>query len=174
MKEIQFPEGFHLERLVKAHPRSKFSGGQPKVNDWLRTKALQHLEKRLSTTRVLLDEKGVIAGYFTLAMGQVDFANLPQEYARKLSRRMLPVAVLAWLGIDSGYQGRGLGRLLLAQALRDCYEASQSFAFIAVILDCIDDAAKPFYQHFDFSELPGYPYRLFLTASQLEAMMTGK
>ena len=44
---------------------------------------------------------------------------------------------------------------------------------MAVILDCIDDAAKAFYQHFDFAELPGHPYRLFLSAAQLEAMMGG-
>ena len=174
MKGIQFSERFHLERLVKSHPRSKFNSGQPQVDEWIRTKALQHFEKRLSTTQVLLDEEGRIAGYYTLAMGQIDFADLTQEYARKLPRRMLPVAVLAWLGIDFSYQGKGLGRLLLAQALRDCYEASHSFAFVAVILDCVDDVAKAFYQHFDFKELPGYPYRLFLTASQLEAMMTGK
>jgi len=51
------------------------------------------------------------------------------------------------------------------------YNAGQTFAFVAVILDCIDDNAKVFYQHFDFNQLPGYPYRLFLTAAQLDAMM---
>jgi len=40
-----------------------------------------------------------------------------------------------------------------------------------VILDCVDDAAKAFYQRHDFRELPGHPYRLFLSAQQLEAMM---
>ena len=67
---------------------------------------------------------------------------LPPEVVRRLPRRQLPVAVLAWLGIDHGFQGRGLGRLLLAQGLRDCYDASRTFAFIAVILDCVDDTAK--------------------------------
>jgi ribosomal protein S18 acetylase RimI-like enzyme len=173
MKPVQFPAGFRLERLVKAHPRSKFSSGQQQVNDWLRTKAFQHQAKRLSTTRVLVDVKGSIAGYYTLAMGQVDFGELPQELAKHLPRRMLPVAVLAWLGVGSEYQGQGLGRLLLAQALRDCYEASRAFAFVAVILDCVDDAAKAFYQRFDFAELPGHPYRLCLTAAQLDALMHG-
>lgn len=64
-------------------------------------------------------------------------------------------------------------RNLLAQALRDCHDAGQTFAFVAVLLDCIDDKAKAFYQRFDFAELPGHPYRLFLTAAQLEAMMSG-
>ena len=77
---------------------------------------------------------------------------------------MLSVAILAWLGVSTGYQGRGLGRLLLAQALRDCYEAGKTFAFIAVILDCISDAAKRFYQQWEFQEVPGQPKRLFLSA----------
>ena len=58
---------------------------------------LQNQDKHLSTTRVLLDETGAIAGYYTLAIGQVDFGDLPADIAKKLPRRMLPVALLAWL-----------------------------------------------------------------------------
>jgi len=169
---VPFPTGLRLERLVKAHPRKAFASGQADVDDWLKTKALQHQEKHLSITKVLLDEAGAIAGYYTLATGQVDFGDLPADVAKKLPKRMLPVAVLAWLGVASGRQGQGLGKSLLAQALRDCYDAGQTFAFIAVILDCIDDKAKAFYKQFDFAELPGHPYRLYITAAQLEAMMT--
>jgi GNAT superfamily N-acetyltransferase len=158
--------------LAKAHPRKAFASGQADVDNWLATKALQHQEKRLSVAKALLDGSGAIAGYYTLATGQVDFGDLPVEVAKKLPRRMLPVAVLAWLGVHKDHHGRGLGRLLLAQALRDCHEAGKTFAFIAVLLDCIDDTAKAFYEHFDFAELPGHPYRLYLTAAQLDAMMT--
>ncbi len=84
---------------------------------------------------------------------------------------MLPVALLAWLGVSSAHQGHGLGQLLLSQALRDCHDAGKTFAFVAVILDCLNDSAKAFYQKWDFAELPGYPYRLFLSAKRLEAMM---
>ena len=123
-------------------------------------------------TKVLLDEMGAIAGYFTLATGQVDFGDLPTELAKSLPRRLLPVAVLAWLGIAAAYQGQGLGRLLLAQALNDCHEAGKTFAFIAVILDCLNDSAKAFYQKWNFQELPGHPYRLFLSADHLDALVT--
>jgi len=125
----------------------------------------------LSVTKVLLDEADAIAGYYSLASGQVDFGDLPAEMTKRLPRRMLPIAVLAWLGVSSDHQGRGLGRMLLAQALRDCHEAGQTFPFVAVILDCISDAAKAFYQQWDFAELPGHPYRLFLAAKNLAAMV---
>jgi GNAT superfamily N-acetyltransferase len=168
---VRFPEGFRLETLRREHPRRKFQSGQSRVDDWLVTKAFQHQEKHLSVTRVLLGDVGELAGYYTLATGQVDFSELPADVIRRLPRRQLPVAVLAWLGVDQKFQGRGLGGLLLAQALRDCYDAGRTFSFIAVILDCVDDAARAFYQRFDFQELSGHPYRLFLSAGQLDAMM---
>ena len=171
MKGVGFPEGFRLERLHRGHPRKGFRCGEGLVDDWLATKALQNQAKHLSVTKVLLDEAGAIAGYFILATEQVDFGDLPTEVTRRVPRRLLPVAVLAWLGVRAERQGQGLGRLLLAQALRDCYEAGKTFACVAVILDCLNDAAKAFYQHWDFTELPGHPYRLFLGAKQLDALM---
>jgi GNAT superfamily N-acetyltransferase len=168
---VRLPEGFRLEVLRRDHPRRQFRSGQAQVDDWLATRALQHQEKHLSVTKVLLDGEGAIAGYFTLATGQVDFSDLPAEIVRRLPRRQLPVAILAWLGVGAARQGQGLGRLLLAQALRDCYEAGRTFAFVAVILDCVDDAARAFYRRFDFEEVPGHPYRLFLSSKRLEAMM---
>jgi GNAT superfamily N-acetyltransferase len=170
---VRLPEGFRLESLCREHPRRRFRCGEERVDDWLATKALQHQQKHLSVTKVLLEPSGDIAGFYTLATGQVDFRDLPAEFSKRLPRRLLPVAILAWLGVGAAHQGRGLGRLLLAQALRDCWEAGKTFAFIAVILDCLNDAAKSFYQHWDFEELPGHPYRLFLNAGPLKAMMEG-
>ena len=171
MKGVRFPDGFGLESLARKHPRRAFHCGTREVDDWLATKALQHQEKRLSVTKVVLDQAGAIAGYYTLATGQVDFGDLPPEVVKRLPRRLLPVAVLAWLGVSTRCQGQGMGRLLLGQALRDCHEAGKTIAFIAILLDCIDDNAKAFYRHWDFKELPGHPYRLFLGAKCLAAMM---
>jgi GNAT superfamily N-acetyltransferase len=170
----RLPEGFRLEPLARDHPRKQFRCGEDAVEEWLAAKALQHQEKHLSVTRVLLDGNGAIAGYYTLATGQVDFGDLPAEERKKLPRRALPVAVLAWLGVSADHQGKGLGKLLLGQVLRDCYEAGKTFAFVAVVLDCLNDKAKAFYRHYDFEELPGHPYRLFLSARRIEAMMSGQ
>jgi GNAT superfamily N-acetyltransferase len=169
---VLFPQGFLLEPLRKSHLRRQFDCGQGVVNDWLRTRSLQHQEKRLSATKVLLDGSGAIAGFYTLATGQVDFTDLPSDLARKLPRRALPVAIVAWLGVSLAHQGQKLGSLLFAQALRDCHLAGQTFAFVAVILDCVDDRARSFYQRWDFAEMPGNPFRLFLTSRTLTAMMT--
>lgn len=168
---VRFPKGLRCERLSREHPRGAFASGQPAVDEWLAKQALQNQEKHLSVTRVLLDEQNAIAGYYTLATGQVDFGDLPPDIVKKLPRRALPVAVLGWLGVDQRYQGQGIGTRLLAQALADCRAAGETFAFVAVILDCIDEPAKAFYQRWDFREIPGRPMRLFLPFSALEALM---
>lgn len=174
MSGVVFPAGFTFALLQRSHPRSAFECGQAGVNDWMRTKALQNQEKHLSATKVLLDEENAIAGFYTLATGQVDFGDLPSELARQLPRRALPVAILAWLGVSKNHQGKKLGDRLLAQALRDCHEAGQTFAFVAIILDCVNDQAKRFYQRWDFAELPGSPYRLFLSSQTLASMMMSR
>ena len=160
-----------MEALRREHPRSGFRSGESRVDEWLATKALQHQSKRLSTTRVLLDAADNIASYYTLATGQVDFTELPHELTHNLPKRVLPVAILAWLGVSVGHQKQGLGKRLLAQALRDCYEAGQVFPFVAVILDCLNNSAKAFYQQWDFQTLPGHPNRLHLSAGNLTALM---
>ena len=162
-----------IERLVRRHPRGTFRCGEPRVDDWLASKALQHQEKKLSVSKVLLDAAGQIAGFYTLATSQIDFGDLPLEARKKLPRRALPVAVLAWFGIAADHQGKGLGTRLFAQALRDCWDAGKTFAFVAIIIDCLSDSAKTFYQRWEFSELSGNPQRLYLTARMLDALMGG-
>jgi hypothetical protein len=171
VSDVIFPEGFRLATLERTHRRKAFDCGESAVNEWFHTRALQNQDKHLSTTKVLLASDLAIAGFYTLATGQVDFGDLPPEVARNLPRRALPVAILAWMGVDRRLHGQHLGARLLAQALSDCHMASRTFAFIAVILDCLNDRARAFYKRWDFRELPGNPYRLFLTARALDALM---
>ena len=171
MKQIELPPGMRIERLGRQHSRGAFRCGEPRVNDWLATRALQHQEKNLSVTKVLLDAEREIAGYYTLATSQIDFGDLPPDVRKALPRRALPIAVLAWFGISENHQGKGLGTRLFANALRDCWQAGKTFAFVAIIFDCLSDSAKRFYQQWDFAELPGNPQRLYLTPRILDALM---
>ena len=173
MSGVAPPPGLRWAHLSREHPRRHFRCGVEAIEKWFATKALQHQKKHLSVTKVLLDDADAIAGYYTLATGQVDMSDLPTEVARRLPRRLLPVAVLAWLGVETARQGQGLGGLLLAQALRDCWEAGRTFAFVAVILDCVNENAKSFYEHWGFAAMPGHPYRLFVSVQQLQQMMEG-
>ena len=171
MNCIRFPDGWSIELLGKTHSRRLFYSGNDEVDRWLKQSALQSQNKHLSATKVLLDDQRYLVGYYSLATSQINFSDLPPEIVKSLPCRQLPVAVLAWLGLDSKYHVQGLGKRLLATALRDCFDASQTFPFVSVLLDCIDLSAKTFYEQFDFHELPGYPMRLFLSFQTLEKLI---
>ena len=171
MSSVQWSENFAIEQLEKRHKRKDFSSGVEAVDDWLKKSARQAQSKQLSITRVLLKKPDTIAGYYTLAMGQVSFDELPHQIARKLPKTLVPIITLAWLGIEKNYQGKSFGERLLAQALSDCHQTGQIMPFVAVILDCININAKGFYQRYDFDELPGHPMKLMLPWQLLDSMM---
>lgn len=170
MRSVQWPENFSIEPLEKHHQRKNFFSGVEAVDEWLKKNARQAQSKQLSITRVLLKEPDTIVGYYTLAMGQVSFDELPHQIARKLPKTIVPVITLAWLGIEKDYQGKGFGERLLAQALSNCHQTGQIMPFVAVVIDCINIKAKKFYQRYDFDELPGYPMKLMLPWKLLDKM----
>lgn len=167
---VRFPEGLRIEPLEQHHDRKRFDCGSEPVNDWLRTKARQSQQKHLSSTRVLVNAQAAIAGFYTLAYGHVRMDQLPAEIARKLPDTLIPVAVLAWLGVDKHYRGSGIGDRLLAHALMQAREAAQIIPFVGVVIDCLDAAAKGFYQRYDFAEFPGHPMKLLVSRKQLDAL----
>ncbi len=171
---VVFPAGFRLERLVKSHPRGTFRCGETKVDQWLANQAWQQQQKHLSTTQVLLDANEAIAGYYTLAMGQIDFSDLPAAINKKLPQRLLPAAVLAWLGVSSAHQRQGLGQRLLGHALRSCYDVSATLPFVAIMLDCINEETIRFYASWNFQHSPGTTRRMFLEANELQRILLFK
>lgn len=171
MKSVPWPDGFSIEQLNARHRRSAFISGVDTVDDWLKKRARQAQDKRLSITRVLVHSPDTIAGFYTLAMGHVSFDELPFETARKLPATLLPIITLAWLGLATLYQGKGLGKRLLAQALLDCHRTGQVMPYVAVLLDCATKDVKSFYQRYDFQELPGHPMTLMLPWKLLDSMM---
>lgn len=171
MKPPNFPAGYSLSKLRREQDRSNFRCENPKVNDWLKTKALQHQDKRLSSTKVVLNPAQQVCGFYTLVTGQIDFGDLPPEEARSLPKRSLPTAVLAWLGVDERHTRRGLGDFLVVSALRDCYDASQIFSFVAVVVDCLDENSRAFFMQYDFQPIPANPFRLFLSTRHLDVMI---
>jgi len=76
---------------------------------------------------------------------------------------------LARLAVDQHWAGCGVGRQLLAAALRGIAAASATVGFEMVIVDAIDDDAVTFYTRYGFRLIEGHPRRLFMTTASLRA-----
>ena len=58
--------------------------------------------------------------------------------------------------------GRGVGSLLLADAVKRVADAGETVAMQALIVDAANDAARRFYEGFGFAPLTDAQMRLFL------------
>ena len=105
-----------IEPLASQHDRTNFSCGEPALDAYLQRQASQDMRRRIAQVFVAVgDGPGMIAGYYTVSAASFQKDELPPALAKRLPHYPVPAAVLGRLAVDRGYQGRGLGELLLAR-----------------------------------------------------------
>lgn len=152
--------GTRLERLGPHHHLASFESGNEVVDNWLSRHGLAAQQMDSARTFVLILDDAV-AGYFSLTMGSVRRTDAPAKLVRGLPAYPVGMVLLARLAIDRRLQGRGLGGLLLSEALRKSVAAGEAAAARLVVVDAIDDRAGRFYQRYGFVPAPEVPSRLY-------------
>lgn len=156
---------FHkIEPLGKKHDRVVFSCGIDALDTYLQKRASQETKKKIATTFVMVEGlTSAVIGYYTLSATSILLTDLPDETARKLPKYPnVPATLLGRLAIDSRYQGRGYGELLIIDSLRRAFQATTEVASYAVVVDAINECARSFYEQYEFCAFPDRKLRLFL------------
>ena len=133
---------------------SNFSSGKPTLDDWLKNYALQAKQSQTANTFVVQDDNGQVAGYYSLAMGSIDRMEGTERIRKGTGKHPIPVVVLARLAVDEQFQGRGIGKGMLRDAVIRSAKISEEIAFRAIINHPLDAAAKEFYLKFGFKPSP--------------------
>lgn len=155
-----------IEPLGKQHDRTRFSCGQPALDDWFQHRAIQDEKRNVARVFVATDVELGVVGFYSLSSFTLALQDLPEEIARKLPRYdAIPAALIGQLARDERVRGQGPGELLIADAVRRVLSASRSLAVFAIVVDAKDDAAISFYESFGFRVFPNKPKRLFLLTS---------
>jgi GNAT superfamily N-acetyltransferase len=149
-----------IEPLEARHIRREFSSGSAALDRYLQSQAGQDSRRRVAAPFVLAGGDGIVVGYYTLSATAVLVRDLPADLQRKLPRYpLIPATLLGRLAVDRRFQGQGLGRHLLADAL---FRALRNeIASFAVVVEAKDDAARRFYERESFLPFPDQPMRLF-------------
>jgi ribosomal protein S18 acetylase RimI-like enzyme len=162
-----------IEPLGKQHDRAGFSCGQGELDDWFRRRASQDERRNVARVFVAVDDALGVVGFYSLSSFTLSLENLPDEIARKLPRYdAIPAALIGRLARDEKARGRGIGELLLADALRRILSASKTLAVFAIVVDAKNERAAKFYEAYGFQVFPLQPRRLFLLASSAAAALT--
>jgi len=147
--------------LTGNHNRQSFDCGQVELNSWLRQVARQHQDKGLSKTFIAIqdEEPTGICGFYALSLAEIDRRFLPEAYQKKLPQR-IPGVRLGRLAVDLRYQKKGLGELLLVDAISRARRIHQDASVVGLFVDALDDYASAFYRHYGFLNIPDNPILL--------------
>lgn len=150
--------------LLSSHDVSRFDCGKIPLNDWLKNTALKS-EGRSARCYVALRRQSVI-GYYCLAAGAVEHDGAPRKLRKNLPNPT-PVVIIGRLAIDKEYQGKGLGRSLLQDALLRITRASELVGARAVLVHAVDQESVPFYARYGFRSFPVGNQTLYLSIDEI-------
>lgn len=160
------------EPLNSTHKKSDFSCGKEMLDTYIQKQANQDVKRKLSACFVINEtETNLIKGYYTLSNNSVASEFIPEQIKKKLPRsyETIPTTLLGRLAIDDRFQGQGIGKLILIDALKRSCEISKTIGSFAVVVDPIDQEAENFYNKYGFIKLPdsGKMFLPMKTISQL-------
>lgn len=155
-----------IELLDGRHRRQDFDCSVAALNDFLQRQAGQQQRRGFGKTYVALAASAPeVVGFVTISAGQVATATLPPNL--KLPRYPAPILRIGRLAVDRRWQGQGIGRELLAFALRVALEFAAGVGLYAVVVDAKDDTVAGFYRRLGFKSTLDDPLCLFLPLTQL-------
>ena len=157
--------------LTGIHDRQGFDCGRHELNDWLQRVARQHQDKGLSKTFVAAceDNPDQIRDYYALTLAELENQHLPETHRRKLPRRV-PGVRLGRLAVDRRFQNRGLGELLLVDALTRAQRIHVEAGGNGLFVDALDKQATSYCQRLGFEAAPDNPLLLFLSSRVASAI----
>lgn len=159
-----------LEQLDEHHDVSTFDSGNDVLDGWLGRHALT--AQRMDSARTFVATRnGRVIGYFSLTMGSVLRADAPAKLVRGMPAYPVGMVLLARLAVAQPEQGKGVGAMLLAEALRKAVAAGEVAAARLIVVDALDDGAAAFYERYGFVRTPEHRLRLYRRMKDVRASL---
>jgi GNAT superfamily N-acetyltransferase len=143
------------EKLNSLHRIEDFDSGNSQLDAWLKRRAMKNELEGASRTRE------VVVAYYCLANGAVAQAAATGRVRRNMPDP-IPVMVIGRLAVDRHWQGKGIGRALLRDAILRTLQAAEIAGIRAILVHAISEDAKQFYEQCGFTASPVAPMTLMV------------
>lgn len=159
--------------LADGHDLESFHSGEASLDDWLRRRARANQVSGATRTYVVCEGETRVVGYYALASGVIATESAPGRFRRNMPDP-IPVAVLARLAVDSGWQGKGMGRGLFRDAAMRVAQAAEVIGIRGIVVHAISEEARNFYLALGFVPGSGEPMTLMVTLGDVLAALRSK
>ena len=156
------PTPFCFDKLGDGHDRAAFRCGEDALDGYFQKQVTQDIRRRIANCFVVVETAtGQVAAYYTLSAASIPLVDLPPDEAKRLPRYpTLPAVRIGRLAVDQRFKRRGLGELMLMNAVhRTMQDAAAAFA---LLVDAKNDQAVAFYRRYGFRPIESKPRTLFL------------
>jgi GNAT superfamily N-acetyltransferase len=161
------------EPIRAAHELGSFESGEPTLDEWLRRRALRNETGGGSRTYVVCLAPGDrVVAYYCLAAGAVAHAGASGRVRRNMPDP-IPAMVIGRLAVDRKYQGQGLGRAMLRDAILRTIQAASIAGIRVVLVHATSANARQFYERSGFRSSPIDPMTLMVSVSEAERALSG-
>jgi len=156
-------------KLNSSHQVEGFDSGNDQLDHWLKNRALKNELEGASRTYVLCVDEAVI-GYYCLANGAVGQATATGRVRRNMPDP-IPVMVIGRLAVDRRWQGKGIGKALIRDAILRTLQAAEIAGIRAILVHAISEDAKQFYQKCGFTASPVDPMTFMVKVNDATASL---
>jgi GNAT superfamily N-acetyltransferase len=160
-----------IQKLSFGHKVDAFDCGEAALNQFLHRFALVNQKANSAQTYVVTTQQDEVIAFYSLAVGSVAYLASPLRIRKGLPAHPVPVMILARLAVDRHHQGKGLGKALLKDALLRTLQAADIAGIRCLLIHAKSDAAREWYQSFDFEPSPIDSYQLFLLLKDIKAVV---
>lgn len=162
---------FRIEQLDAArHNRAAFCCGEQSLDSFLKHYATQNIKAGYSAVHVYVDDEAAnpapIVGYYSLTVGEMHLEGLQEEDRKRLPKYPVPIARMGRLAVAKDHQGRGVGALLVGDAVTRCLALRDDIGIHAIAVDALDDSRAAFYEQFGFRRTTNDALTLYLPWGQ--------
>lgn len=142
--------------------RASFGCGVEELDNFIQQQATQHCKKGMCSVTLLMDDRR-LAGFYSLSPFALSMQELPPELTKKFPRNLLlPCWLVGRLAVDTDFQGRHYGSILLTDAMQRIKKLAVEAGGYGVVVDAKTEKVKPFYEQFGFTEIQPGGLRLLL------------
>lgn len=157
------------EKLNSSHRIEDFDSGNRELDEWLKRRALKNELEGASRTYVLCSGEVVVA-YYCLANGAVAQSAATGRVRRNMPDP-IPAMIIGRLAVDRRWQGQGIGRALLRDAILRVLQAAEIAGIRAILVRAISEEAKQFYEKYGFTASPIDPMTLMVKVNDAIASL---
>jgi GNAT superfamily N-acetyltransferase len=149
--------------------REGFECGVPSLDSWLERHALSAGAVGSARVYVVTDSDDGVLGYYALTVAALEHSEATRRAAKGMPRHSIPAMLLSRLAVDRTVQGRGVGAMLLRDALERTLVVADLAGVRLLLVHAVNDEARTFYEHFGFEPSPSDPLNLQFLIKDIKA-----